>query len=97
MSEKKRIYIKADDGEFIEVEGRNGHYNSVRKIMRGFGHRPRYGWIHGSRCISCGMKVEHFGKSKCPVRKQVTRSTKDLMALHLIPHRTMGGTLEGWS
>jgi hypothetical protein len=97
--EKQRKYVKANDGKFVEVGGgKNGHFTSVRKIMCD-GTRRRYGWIHGSRCLFCGMKDEgrNFSKTKFPNRKKITKSTDDLMSLRLKPALSMGGMLERWS
>jgi len=97
---KLRKYIKADDGKFVEIEGKNGHVTSIRKVLRQpHGGSKRYGWIHGTSCMLCGMKDQgrNFAKSPCPVKKKVTKSTEDLMALHMTPKLEMNGMLESWS
>ena len=93
-----REYIKAGDGQFVEIGGKNGHVTSVRKIFRQrHGGKRTYGWIHSHSCMFCRMKHEYLSKSPCPVKHNITKSTEDLMGLHQTPELTMGGMLESWS
>lgn len=79
---KMRKYIKADSGQWIEIDGQKGHVTSVRKRLHQHGNwrEWRYGWIHSHACMLCGCKSEFQGKQRCPSRKKVKKSTEDLMA-----------------